>query len=187
MTEINLLPWREQKREREKKKFITYLTAGLIIAAVIVFLINSYASHLVDMQTKRNQRLQAEINQLDRQIEEIKSLKKLRQALIARMNIVQDLQASRILTVHLLDEIIKIMPEGIYLYRVERVSNKVTITGYAESNTDISQLMRSIENSVWLQEPKLVEIKKSSNKETEENEFKLSFLLKSKTMLGSTP
>ena len=185
MTEINLLPWREQKREGEKKQFITYLIVAIVSAVVIVFLINYYATSLVDMQTQRNQRLRDEISQLEKQIKEISDIKKLREALIARMNIVQNLQATRTLTVRLLDEIIRIIPSGVYLYQIDRVGDKVTILGYAESNTNISQLMRSIEKSVWIQDPELTEIKKTAEvKLPDENEFKLSFILKSKTMLG---
>ena len=123
----------------------------------------------------------------EKKIKEISEIKKLRQALIARMNIVQNLQATRTLTVRLLDEIIRILPEGVYLYQIERVGDKVTLLGYAESNTNISKLMRSIEGSVWIKDPELTEIKKTTdNKLPDENEFKLGFILKSKTALGST-
>jgi len=186
MTDINLLPWREKKREQGKKQFITYLLGGLISAVVVVFLINYYANYLVDMQTRRNQRLKDEITQLEKQIKEISQIKKLRQALIARMNIVQNLQATRTLTVRLLDEIIKILPDGVYLYQVQRVGDKVTLLGHAESNTNISKLMRGIEGSEWIQDPELTEIKKTTDtKLPDENEFKLNFILKSKTALGS--
>lgn len=186
MTEINLLPWREKKREQEKKQFTISLLIGLIMAVVVVFLIDYYAKSLVDAQTQRNQRLKDEITQLEKQIKEISEIKKLRQALIARMTIVQNLQATRALTVRLFDEIIKIMPDGVYLNHVERVGDKVTLLGYAESNTNISLLMRHIESNAWIQNPVLTEIKKSVEaKKLDENEFKLSFILKSKSMLGS--
>ncbi len=186
MTEINLLPWREKKREQEKKQFIIYLLVGLVSAIITVFLINYYATYLVDMQTQRNQRLKDEITQLEKQIKEISQIRKLRQALIARMNIVQNLQATRTLTVRLLDEIIKILPDGVYLYQVQRVGDKITLLGYAESNTNISKLMRSIQGSAWIQEPELTEIKKTTDtKLPDENQFKLSFILKPKTAIGS--
>ena len=191
MTEINLLPWREQKRELEKKQFITYLIVGLVSAVIIVFLINYYASYLVDSQTDRNQRLKNEILTLDAQIKDISMIKKLRLSLIARMNIIRNLQATRILTVHLLDEIISIIPDGMYLYEVKREGDKVTVSGYSESNTSVSQLMRSIEGSIWLKDPALNDIKKIADskdiKPTEKNEFKLTFILKTKTMLGVKP
>jgi len=182
MTEINLLPWRELKREREKKRFTIYLFMALVGAAFIVFLINMYAQQLVENQTNRNQHLQDEITQLEKQIKEIANIKKLRQALLARMNIVQNLQATRSLTVRLFDELIKIMPDGVYLTNVERAGDKITLLGYAESNSTISQLMRNIENNRWIQDPELTEIKKSKEAKTDvENQFKLSFILSPKT------
>ncbi|MCX7117595.1 MAG: PilN domain-containing protein [Legionellales bacterium] len=186
MTEINLLPWREKKREFEKKQFVIYLMVGLVGAALVVFVINFYATHLVALQTERNQRLTSEITVMDHQILEIKNLKKFRQALVARMNIIQNLQATRTLTVHLMDEVIKIIPEGVFLSEIGRVGDKVTILGFSESNTNISQLMRSIQSSIWIEDPELTEIKKSTDvKEVDENEFKLSFVLKSRTQLGA--
>jgi type IV pilus assembly protein PilN len=185
MTEINLLPWREQKREWEKRQFTTYFLTGMVFSIGIVGLIFYYATYLVDVQTERNQRLQTEITVLEKQIQEISEIKKLRQALIARMTIVQNLQATRTLTVRLLDETVNIMPDGVYLTKVERVGDKVTILGYAESNSNISKLMRNIEINSWIKDPELTEIKKSTELKKEvHNEFKLNFILKPKTTLG---
>jgi type IV pilus assembly protein PilN len=181
MTEINLLPWREKKREQEKKLFTSMLLTGVVVAAVIVFLINAYATHLVDNQTIRNSILQKEITTLDQQIIEIKSLKKVRNALISRMSIVQNLQSTRTLMVHLFDELISIAPSGVTIYKVERKNDTVSIWGYAESNTNISILMRSIESDAWLQNPVLTEIKKNdAGNKAANNEFTLSFVLKPK-------
>lgn len=181
MTEINLLPWREQKREQEKKMFTTMLLIGVTAAAVVVFLINSYASYLVSNQTERNQILQKEINILDDQIKEIKALKQIRDGLISRMSIVQNLQSTRTLMVHLFDELIKVVPTGIYVTKLERQNDIVTVWGYTESNTNISLLMRSIESNAWIQAPVLTEIKKmDDDKGLANNEFKLSFVLKPK-------
>lgn len=181
MTEINLLPWRERKREQEKKMFTTMLLTGVTIAAVIVFLINSYASHLVSNQTARNQTLEKEITSLNDQIKEIKALKQIREGLISRMSIVQNLQSTRTLMVHLFDELIKVMPPGIYVTKLERQNDIVSVWGYTESNTNISFLMRSIESNAWIQTPVLTEIKKmNDHKQPANNEFKLSFVLKPK-------
>ena len=184
MTEINLLPWREKKREQETRRFTIFLFVGLTVGVVVVFLMDYYANYIVDEQMQRNQQLKNEITQLEKKIKDISEIKKLRQALVARMNIVQDLQATRTLTVRLLDEIIKIMPDGVYLNQIERLGDKITLLGYAESNTNISRLMRDIQASVWIQDPELTEIKKATEaKQSDENTFKLSFVLKSKTML----
>ena len=186
MTDINLLPWREKRREQEKKHFMFYLIGGVFFAIVIVFFINYYATSLVDAQTKRNQQLKQEITQFDIQIKDISHLKQLRQELIARMAIVKNLLATRTLTVRLFDEIINIMPDGIYLNHVDRVGDKITLIGYAESNASISQLMRNIERSNWIQDPELSEIKKIIEaKKIDQNEFNLSFILKPKTNVGA--
>ncbi|ETO93579.1 PilN domain-containing protein [Legionella oakridgensis] len=181
MTEINLLPWRELKREREKKQFTTYLFFGLGSAVVVVFLINMYAKQLIENQSSRNQQLQNEITTLEKQIKEIEEIKNVRQALIARMVIIQNLQATRSLTVRLFDELVKIMPDGVFLTSVERQGDKIILLGYAESNSNISQLMRQIEHNKWIKEPDLTEIKKTKESSSGvENEFKLSFILSPK-------
>ncbi|BCA95916.1 pilus assembly protein PilN [Legionella antarctica] len=180
MTQINLLPWREQKREQEKKVFTTILIASSVFAAFIVIIVNYYASELVSNQTSRNQILQKEINSLEAQIKEINALTLIRKALISRMSIVQNLQSTRTLMVHLFDELIQILPQGIYVTKLERKNDMVNLWGYSESNTNISILMRNIETNVWIQNPNLTEIKKMDNKQPANNEFKLSFILKSK-------
>lgn len=179
MTDINLLPWRELKREREKKQFTVYLFAALLFGVVIVFFINSYGQGLVNEQTQRNQLLQTEITLLQKQIKEILEIKSLRQALVARMTIVQNLLVTRGLTVRLFDQMVKVMPDGLFLTKVERVINKISIFGYAQSNSDISVLMRFIENNVWIKSPELTEIKKTKDIliPGAGNEFKLSFIL----------
>lgn len=179
MATINLLPWREKQREQDKKIFTSMLLSGVVAAAFIVFLINSYANYLVDNQTARNQMLQKEITALDNDIKEIRTLKKVREGLISRMSIIQNLQSTRTLMVHLFDELIKIVPSGLYVFKLERKQDLVTLWGYSESNTNISILMRNIENDAWLQVPVLTEIKKmDESTKAANNEFSLSFLLK---------
>jgi len=179
MTEINLLPWRELKREQEKKQFTTMIAGALVTAVGVVVLLNYYMTTLIDNQTIRNHRLKQEISRFDRQIAEIKKLKEVKQALISRMNIIQNLQATRPLTVHLFDELVKVMPDQIYVTKLERKRNIVTITGFSESNSNISLLMRRIEKDKWIRSPVLTEINKSEKqKKREKNAFVLSFLLK---------
>lgn len=182
MTDINLLPWREQKREQEKKLFTTMLASAGIGAAFIVFLINYYASNLVSNQVVRNQMLETEIHRLDDEIAEIKLLKQTREGLISRMLIVQNLQSTRTLMVHLFDELIKIMPSGVFVTKLERQNDVVSLWGYSESNTNVSMLMRNIESDIWIQNPVLTEIKRSDEKKetAADNEFMLSFVLKPK-------
>lgn len=190
MTEINLLPWREARREREKKQFSIYFALGMAAALAVVFLMYSYSNYLIENQTTRNQILEEEINKLKSQIKSIEDLKKVRQALIARMTVVRNLQATRSLTVRMFDELIKIMPDGVFLTNVERNGDKIILLGYAESNSNISQLMRNIESNPWIENPELTEIKKTKDEEAKpgektaddsvqvENQFKLSFVLR---------
>lgn len=181
MTEINLLPWREKLREQEKKWFAAVLLTGIVAAAVLVFFINYYTGHLVDNQMIRNQMLQKQITELDKQIIEIRDLKERRAALISRMLIIRNLQATRVLMVHLFDELIKIIPSGIYVTKLERKDDIITIWGFAESNTNVSILMNNIEHDVWIQNPALTEIKRADEKkQAANNEFSLSFILKPK-------
>lgn len=185
MTNINLLPWRELKREQEKKQFTTYLMVMIVVSVLVVILGNYYAVSKVEEQTRINNRLETEITEYKKQITEITNLRTLRQGLIARMKIVQNLQATRILTVRLFDELITILPDGVHVRRMERVGDKITLYGYTESNSNISRLMQNIETSQWIQQPALTEIKKSKEiTEDLPSEFKLSFILKPKSSAG---
>lgn len=168
------------------------LLVCIVAAAFIVFLINSYASGLVSNQITRNQMLQKEINAMDAQLKEIKNLEKTREMLISRMSIVQHLQSTRTLMVHLFDELIKITPSGVYLTQVEGKNDIISVTGYTESNTFVSILMRNIENDDWLHNPVLSEIKREENdkdkdkekQQSTENEFKLTFVLAPQFQIG---
>lgn len=181
MIEINLLPWREIKREKDKKNFAIALGCAALFAVGIIFLTNMYMNSKLSNQRWRNNTIDHEIQILKKQTIEIQRLKKLRDALISRMTIVQNLQMTRILTVHLFDELIKIMPQGVYINKVKRNNDTVIVFGSADSNTNISDLMRNIDSNKWIQNPLLTEIKtgeiKVGNKQ-QENEFKLSFILK---------
>lgn len=180
MAEINLLPWRELKREEEKKQFILLLCFSCTAALCIVFLIYQHSTGMVERQTARNKLLKDEISAFDREILEIKKLKELRSGLISRMMIIQGLQAKRTLTVHLFDELVKVLPNGVYLTEFKRENERITLIGYSESNTSVSLLMRNIQQNPWIENPVLTEIKKDKEaKSSVNNEFNLSFTLRS--------
>ena len=186
MTEINLLPWREKRREQEKKLFTSMLLGSVVAAAFAVFLVNSYVSYLIDNQTARNIMLDKEIKVLDNQIKEIKSLKQVRQSLISRMSIIQNLQSTRTLMVHLFDELINVVPDGVFVYKLERKDDKITLWGYAEANTNISILMKKIETNPWVESPVLTQIKKMDDStQAANNDFSLSFILTPPKKVGS--
>lgn len=185
MTDINLLPWREIKREQAITIFKTSLISVLVIVALTVFVINYYIGTKIDLQTILNQRITTEVTEYKKHILEIKNLETLRQGLIARMTIIQNLQSTRTLTVRLFAELISILPDGVYVNRMERAGNKIIISGYTESNSNISRLMLNVESSLWIQLPELTEIKKMKEGVGDlPSEFKLSFILKPKFKPG---
>lgn len=176
--EINLLPWRELKRKREQKQLSVVILVVLISVITILLLFNNLAKNLSDKQIQRNQRLTEEIVLFTSQIEEKKKLKKQEKMLITRLNYLQNLQKKPILLVHLFDELVKLMPDGVYLNQVQKIDDSITLKGIADSNSSVSKLIQGIEKNPWLQSPILGEIKKT--KPTEDNEFILNFILKPK-------
>lgn len=159
MIRINLLPHRELKRQARRRQIavLAALTAGLgilVVAVVHVAIVTQ-----IEYQNGRNQYLKDQTSVLDKQIEEIKKLKEQTQALLARKKVVETLQTGRSDVVHLLDELVRLLPDGVYLRGIAQAGNGVTLTGYAQSNARVSSLMRNLENSPWLEDAGLTEIK----------------------------
>jgi len=178
MTKINLLPWREDRREQRTQQFYAVLATVASVVLVIMVGVHFFLASKINGQEISNARLKKEIKILDRKIGEIRDLKKMKTALIARMTIIQALQTNRPQVVHLFDEVIKILPEGVHLTEIERQGAVVTLIGMAESNTNVSTLMRKVEASKWLQAPVLGEIKKQLKKsERAPNKFTLRMTL----------
>ena len=175
---INLLPHREERRKRGRQHFAVLggLTAAL--GAVIVGAGFLYISGLISTQDQRKAFLKSEISKLDKEIAEIKKLKDEIAALLARKQIIETLQADRAQTVHLLDQLVRQMPEGVYLRTMTQRGLAVNLQGYAQSNARVSTLMRNIESSPWLASPKLVEIKASAVNKKRLSEFNLTLQLK---------
>lgn len=157
-TKINLLPWRAELREQRKRDFLKIL-AGCAVAGLLVFAIWYTAiQSLVEYQKKRNQKLQTEISLLDQKVKEIDDLKKKRTEMIDRMKVIQSLQGTRPLIVHVFDEIVQKQPDGVYFSKIERKDNKIFINGTAESNNRVSTLMRDLEKSEWFESPLLTKV-----------------------------
>ena len=158
MTEINLLPWREENRQEQKKEFVVMLVMVCAFAAAIVGLIHFQMQAKIDYQLARNKFLSDEIATVDKQILEIRELQKVRRSLIERMEVIQDLQGSRPSIVHLFTEIVSTVPNGVYLQSLAQTGNNLVIKGEAESNARVSTYMRNLQASAWLKDPNLTVI-----------------------------
>jgi type IV pilus assembly protein PilN len=158
MTEINLLPWREEHRQEQKKGFVVMVVMVCVFAAAIVGLIHFQMQGKINYQLARNQFLSAEITILDKQILEIQELQKVRNSLIERMEVIQKLQGSRPSIVHLFTEIVSTVPNGVYLQSLNQTGSDLVIKGEAESNARVSTYMRNLQASAWLKDPNLTVI-----------------------------
>lgn len=161
MIRINLLPHREAKRKQNKAAFFRLLALAGVFAAVIAFLIWGYIGHMISDQDDRNNLIKNEIKHLDEQIAEIATLKDEIAALKARQQAVEDLQSDRNQPVYLFDELVRQVPEGVFLKSFTQTGQKVVLTGSAQSNERVSDLLRNLSdtNSAWMEKPELVEIK----------------------------
>ena len=184
---INLLPHREQKRQARQRQFISLAIVLAIFGVAIVALVHAILVARIDNQNSRNALLKTKIAELDKQIAEIDKLRDQIQQVLARKQVVETLQANRNEAVHLLDQLVRQLPEGIYLNSVKQTDKKVQIVGYAQSNARVSTLMRNIEGSPWLEKPELVEIKlvtmpaQGRTEPQKLNEFTLNFQIRRKT------
>jgi len=174
MIRINLLPHREAKRQAQKRQ-MGVLAAGVAILGVVSVLLGyTVIAGFIEFQKGNNDYLKAELAKLDKEIAEIKVLKEKTQALLARKKVVEDLQADRSSSVHLLDQLVRQLPEGVYLKSIKQNGKIVTLQGYAQSNARVSTLMRNLEESPWLEAPNLVEVKAVTVNNLRANEFTLT-------------
>ena len=162
MAKINLLPWREEKRQESLKEFLTMLVFAGFCAVITVGLIHFYYSQLIDSQNTRIAYIDKRIDEVDKKIVEIKELEKQKEALLSRMRAIESLQRDRPLIVHLFDELVRSMPDGMSVTKLTQRGAAITIEGEAQSNARVSSFMRKIERSDWLQGAKLKVIKESS-------------------------
>lgn len=159
MARINLLPWREQLREERKQRFLVAMAAVLGIGAGLVFLGAQYLEGQMEGQLARNDFVRKEIAVLDARIKEISELKTKKQQLLERMKIIQDLQGNRPIIGRVFDQLVRTLPDGVYFSGVSMAGKAISITGAAESNNRVSNLMRNLDASEWLESPTLSEVK----------------------------
>ncbi len=155
MAHINLLPWREEQRQEQTRQFATVTVLSLILTGALVFMVHVTFNNQIDHQQFRNKMLQDEINTLDETLKQIETLEETKEQLLARMDIIQSLQQQRPQIVHLFDDFVRTVPEGIYLTTIEQQGEQLTIKGVAESNGRVSAYMRNIDASSWMATPKL--------------------------------
>ncbi|MFV1973192.1 MAG: PilN domain-containing protein [Thiohalobacterales bacterium] len=169
MAKINLLPWREEQRKQKQQEFAFMSGGAAVIAGLIVLLAHLHVDGMISNQDTRNTFIEGEIEILDQRIGRIKELEKLKADLLARMNVIQELQHSRPQSVHLMDEMVRTLPDGVYLNKLVQKDKKLSMNGIAQSNARVSDYMRNIDSSEWLADPSLDQIKT-----TEENRRRLA-------------
>lgn len=153
MAKINLLPWRDERRQEKKKEFFTVLGGFCILGALCGYLWVGSVQGSIDQQNSRNKMLEREIAALQQQVSEIQDLKKRRAALLERMKVIQDLQGTRPVIVRYFDGFVRAVPDGVYLTRLVRTNDRFNIEGVAESHSRISAFMRNLDESDWFADP----------------------------------
>ena len=181
MIRINLLPHREARRKASRQQF--YALSGLVtvLAAVIWFAGFTYINAQIDRQSEKNDFLKKEIAVLDKQLEEIKKLREETEALLARKQVIESLQANRSETVHLFNELVRQLPPGVYLRSIKQDKQKVILIGHAQSNARVSTLMNNLDGSPVLERPELIQIKAIPVGKRRMNEFTLNIYFSRQT------
>lgn len=193
MIRINLLPHREQRRERRKRDFNGTMVFAALIGGGLVFLGGMFINSQIDNQNARNQLIQAENARLDEQIAEIKDLESAIASLKARQVAVEDLQSDRTIPVHMFDELVKVTPEGVYLTALTQNDMQVTLDGRAQSNERVAELLRNLaDRSEWMEKPQLEEITEETTRQPgkdgytrREHRFRVNVLLKRNAPKGA--
>lgn len=176
MAHINLLPWRAELRRQQQKDFMISMGVGVLVTIVTMLIVHADIATRIEHQQERNRFLESEIAGLDKKIKEIQDLETKKKRLLAKMEVIQELQASRPEVVHLFDELGRTIPEGVYLSDLSQTDKNLTINGMAQSNARVSAYMRNLESSAWLKSPLLniIEAKADSrDKKDKQSRFTL--------------
>jgi len=171
MPRINLLPWREAERKKRQRDFGVALAGGVVAAILCILATMFVYSNKIENQLSRNQRLTSEIAELEKSIAEIDGLERQKERLLARMEIIEQLQKSRPEIVHLFDEIARQMPEGVYLNGMKQTGSRVELRGVAQSSTRVSALMRQIDASAWMKDPEVERVETTTAGSSRQAQF----------------
>jgi len=177
MPNINLLPWREELREELKKQFIIVIVAVALVSIILVGLSWFVMQSNIEHQQTRNDYVQTEINRVSSQVKEIKQLKAKRAQMLERMRVIQNLQGNRPVIVNMFDELVRIVPDGVFFAKVTTTDNQISITGTAESNNRVASLMRNIDRSAWFTSPSLTQVTANKGFGPRANDFAMSMVL----------
>ena len=178
MANINLLPWREEAREKQKRDYIGILAAVFLASGLLVFLALNVLDMMTDEQRGRNAYLQSEITLLEKQIAEITKIKERKKDIERRTEIILNLQQARNLPTHVLDELVRIVPPGIYLSSIEKKGSMLWIEGRSESNNNVANMMRKVKTSEWLHEPNMQSIVSQNDDMRQLQRFSLKVTIK---------
>ena len=166
MPHINLLPWRDELRKRRNQEFGIMGGVAIVLMGAVVAGVHWHFQQRIDYQNDRNAFLEQQIASLDKKIKEIQNLDREKERLLARMNIIQQLQSSRPEIVHVVDSIVNTLPEGVFYTSIKQKGRAINVQGVAQSNARVSSLMRQLESSEWFENPNLVEIKATNQPNT---------------------
>jgi type IV pilus assembly protein PilN len=178
---VNLLPHREEKRKTQRQQFYAFSGVVALLAGLIWFIGFGFINNLIDRQSEKNAFLKVEIAVLDKQIEEINTLKEQTDSLLKRKQVIEALQANRAETVHLFNELARQLPSGIYLSSIKQDGQRITLVGYAQSNALVSTLMHSLDESPIFERPELIEIKAAQVGKRRLNQFSLNIYFSRQT------
>ncbi len=183
MARINLLPWRAELRKQQQQDFFTGAGFGVALTLALMLFLHLDINSMVAFQEERNRFLDGEIQTLDKKIKEIEDLEVKKKRLLGKMDVIQELQASRPEIVHLFDELGRTIPEGVYLSDLIQADKNLTVNGMAQSNARVSAYMRNLESSAWLRDPilNIIETRLESKDNKKERQSKFTLQMKQST------
>jgi type IV pilus assembly protein PilN len=186
MAQINLLPWREQRRQELKKEFLATIALVLAIGAGLVLLADGIVNNQIENQSARNDYLVDNIKELDKQVAEIRDLQKRRNQLLDRMRVIQELQGNRPIIVRVIDQLVRTVPDGVFYTKISTKGKKITINGIAESNNRVSSLLRRLDASEWLANPVLDKVHEAREFGDQANKFELTVNIEAPAIEGES-